>query len=58
MEQSKVAMWYDATSAAGSLEGSGSPVAGKMAYVAAPVVKTKNSGWLYAWSWAIEHASK
>jgi sorbitol/mannitol transport system substrate-binding protein len=58
MEQSKVAMWYDATSAAGSLEGSGSPVAGKMGYVAAPVVKTKNSGWLYAWSWAIEHASK
>jgi sorbitol/mannitol transport system substrate-binding protein len=58
MEQGKVAMWYDATSAAGSLEGSGSPVAGKMGYVAAPVVKTKNSGWLYAWSWAIEHASK
>jgi sorbitol/mannitol transport system substrate-binding protein len=58
MEQGKVAMWYDATSAAGSLEGSGSPVAGKMAYVAAPVVKTKTSGWLYAWSWAIEHASK
>src|ERR1700712_4084764 len=58
MEQGKVAMWYDATSAAGSLEGAGSPVAGKMAYVAAPVVKTKNAGWLYAWSWAIEHASK
>jgi sorbitol/mannitol transport system substrate-binding protein len=58
MEQGKVAMWYDATSAAGSLEGTGSPVAGKMAYVAAPVVKTENSGWLYAWSWAIEHASK
>ncbi|MDQ1742010.1 MAG: polyol transport system substrate-binding protein [Pseudonocardiales bacterium] len=58
MEQGKVAMWYDATSAAGSLEGTGSPVAGKMGYVAAPVVKTKTSGWLYAWSWAIEHASK
>jgi sorbitol/mannitol transport system substrate-binding protein len=58
MEQGKVAMWYDATSAAGSLEGTGSPVAGKMAYVAAPVVKTEHSGWLYAWSWAIEHASK
>jgi sorbitol/mannitol transport system substrate-binding protein len=58
LEQSKVAMWYDATSAAGSLEAKGSPVAGKIGYVPAPVVKTENSGWLYAWSWAIEHASK
>jgi sorbitol/mannitol transport system substrate-binding protein len=58
LEQSKVAMWYDATSAAGSLEASGSPVAGKIGYVPAPVVKTENSGWLYAWSWAIEKASK
>jgi polyol transport system substrate-binding protein len=57
LEQSKVAMWYDATSAAGSLEGQGSPVAGKIGYVQAPVVKTKSSGWLYAWSWAIEKAS-
>ena len=58
MEQSKVAMWYDATSAAGSLEGTGSPVAGKMAYVQAPVKATKSSGWLYAWSWMMEKASK
>jgi len=58
LEQSKVAMWYDATSAAGSLEASGSPVAGKIGHVAAPVVQTKTSGWLYAWSWAIEKASK
>ncbi|MDQ2836756.1 MAG: sugar ABC transporter substrate-binding protein [Actinomycetota bacterium] len=58
LEQSKVAMWYDATSAAGSLEAQGSPVAGKIGYVPAPVVKTANSGWLYAWSWAIEKASK
>jgi sorbitol/mannitol transport system substrate-binding protein len=58
LEQSKVAMWYDATSAAGSLEAPGSPVAGKIGYVPAPVDKTANSGWLYAWSWAIEHASK
>lgn len=57
LEQSKVAMWYDATSAAGSLEAKGSPVAGKIGYVQAPVVKTKTSGWLYAWSWAIEKAS-
>jgi sorbitol/mannitol transport system substrate-binding protein len=56
LEQSKVAMWYDATSAAGSLEAKGSPVAGKIGYAPAPVVKTKTSGWLYAWSWAIEKA--
>jgi sorbitol/mannitol transport system substrate-binding protein len=57
MEQGKVAMWYDATSAAGSLEDPSSPVAGKIGYVPAPVVKTETSGWLYAWSWAIEKAS-
>jgi polyol transport system substrate-binding protein len=56
--QGKAAMWYDATSAAGSLEATGSPVKGKMAYVAAPVVKTKSSGWLYAWSWSIQEASQ
>jgi polyol transport system substrate-binding protein len=57
MEQSKVAMWYDATSAAGSLEASDSPVAGKLGYVAAPVVKTKSSGWLYTWAWGVQKAS-
>src|SRR3954464_3773044 len=55
--QSKVAMWYDATSAAGSLEAPDSPVKGKMAYVQAPVKMTKSSGWLYTWSWAIEKKS-
>ena len=55
--QSKVAMWYDATSAAGSLEAPDSPVKGKMGYVQAPVKETKSSGWLYAWSWAIEKKS-
>lgn len=55
--QGNSAMWYDATSAAGSLEAKGSPVRGKIGYVAAPVVKTKSSGWLYAWSWSIEEAS-
>jgi sorbitol/mannitol transport system substrate-binding protein len=58
LEQGKAAMWYDATSAAGSLDGPGSPVAGKIGYVQAPVKETKSSGWLYAWSWAIEKASK
>lgn len=57
LEQSKVAMWYDATSAAGSLDGQGSPVAGKIGYAAAPVVKTAASGWLYTWAWAIQKAS-
>jgi len=57
LTQGNAAMWYDATSAAGSLEADGSPVKGKLGYVAAPVVKTKSSGWLYAWSWSIQEAS-
>jgi sorbitol/mannitol transport system substrate-binding protein len=55
--QGKAAMWYDATSAAGSLEADDSPVKGKMGYAAAPVLRTKSSGWLYAWSWSIQQAS-
>jgi len=55
--QGNAAMWYDATSAAGSLEAADSPVKGKIGYAPAPVVKTQSSGWLYAWSWAIEQAS-
>jgi sorbitol/mannitol transport system substrate-binding protein len=57
MVQGNVAMWYDATSAAGSLEAADSPVRGKIGYTAAPVVQTKSSGWLYAWSWGIQQAS-
>ena len=56
--QGNAAMWYDATSAAGSLEAADSPVKGKMGYVAAPVVETENSGWLYAWAWGIQSASE
>ncbi|HET6529174.1 MAG TPA: sugar ABC transporter substrate-binding protein [Actinoplanes sp.] len=56
--QGNAAMWYDATSAAGSLEADDSPVKGKMAYVAAPVERTPSSGWLYAWSWGIQQASE
>jgi sorbitol/mannitol transport system substrate-binding protein len=55
--QGKVAMWYDATSAAGSLEAANSPVRGKIGYAPAPVVLTNSSGWLYAWSWSIQQAS-
>ncbi len=58
LQQGNVAMWYDATSAAGSLEATDSPVAGKIGYAAAPVVKTDTSGWLYSWAWGIEKASK
>ena len=56
--QGNAAMWYDATSAAGSLEAADSPVKGKIGYAAAPVLKTSSSGWLYAWSWGIEQASE
>ncbi|GAA4708554.1 sugar ABC transporter substrate-binding protein [Phytohabitans rumicis] len=57
--QGKAAMWYDATSAAGTLEdASASKVAGKVGYVYAPVVKTKSSGWLWAWAWAMPKTTK
>ncbi len=58
MTGGKTAMWYDATSAAGSLEASDSPVKGKLGYAPAPVVKTDSAGWLYTWSWSIQNASK
>jgi len=57
MVTGKAAMWYDATSAAGTLEASDSPVKGKVGYVAAPVVQTSSSGWLYTWAWGVEQAS-
>jgi sorbitol/mannitol transport system substrate-binding protein len=57
--QGKAAMWYDATSAAGTLEDpSASKVAGKVGYVYAPVVKTQSSGWLWAWAWAMPKTTK
>ncbi|MCW7940594.1 sugar ABC transporter substrate-binding protein [Streptomyces hygroscopicus] len=59
MSQGKVAMWYDATSAAGSLEDpSTSKAAGKIGYAYAPVQETKNSGWLWAWAWAMPKTTK
>ncbi|MFI7588726.1 ABC transporter substrate-binding protein [Spongisporangium articulatum] len=59
MSQSKVAMWYDATSAAGSLEDpSASKVSGKVGYALAPVKETKSSGWLWAWAWAMPKTTK
>jgi sorbitol/mannitol transport system substrate-binding protein len=53
----KVAMWYDATVAAGLLEANDSPVKGKNGYALAPVVKTKASGWLWSWALAIPKSS-
>ncbi|SDM64074.1 ABC transporter substrate-binding protein [Allokutzneria albata] len=58
MTQGKVAMWYDATSAAGLLEAADSPVRGKLGFAQAPVVRTKSSGWLYTWAFAVQKASK
>jgi sorbitol/mannitol transport system substrate-binding protein len=58
MSQGKVAMWYDATSAAGALEAEDSPVKGKIGYAQAPVKEAKASGWLWTWSWAVQAASK
>ncbi len=58
MTQGNVAMWYDATSAAGSLESADSPVKGKVGYAPAPVEETESSGWLYTWAWGIQEASR
>ncbi len=53
----KVAMWYDATVAAGLLEADDSPVKGLNGYALAPVKETDASGWLWAWSLAIPENS-
>ena len=53
----KVAMWYDATVAAGLLEASDSAVKGKNGYVPAPVERTTASGWLWSWALAIPASS-
>lgn len=57
--QGKAAIWYDATSAAGSVESPElSQVAGKVGYTHAPVVETEESGWLWSWNLAIPKTSK
>jgi sorbitol/mannitol transport system substrate-binding protein len=53
----KVAMWYDATVAAGLLEAKDSPVKGKNGFAFAPIDKTKSSGWLWSWALAIPKSS-
>jgi sorbitol/mannitol transport system substrate-binding protein len=53
----KVAMWYDATVAAGLLEAKDSPVKGKNGYAFAPHYKTQSTGWLWTWALAIPKSS-
>lgn len=59
VQSGKAAMWYDASVAASILEDTKtSAVAGKMGYAHAPVVKTKESGWLWSWNLAIPETTK
>jgi sorbitol/mannitol transport system substrate-binding protein len=53
----KVAMWYDATVAAGLLEADNSDVKGENGYAPAPVELTPASGWLWSWALAIPRTS-
>lgn len=58
VKNGKAAMWYDASVAASILEADDSPVKGKMGYAHAPVVKTKESGWLWSWNLAVPANAK
>jgi sorbitol/mannitol transport system substrate-binding protein len=58
LKEGKSAMWADASVAASLLEANDSPVKGKMAYAHMPVVKTKESGWLWSWNLAIPKTTK
>jgi sorbitol/mannitol transport system substrate-binding protein len=53
----KVAMWYDATVAAGFLEAKDSAVKGKNGFAFAPHFKTPSTGWLWTWALAIPKSS-
>ncbi len=52
-QDGQVAMWYDATVAAGILEADDSPVQGLNDFALAPTNVTDASGWLWAWALAI-----
>jgi sorbitol/mannitol transport system substrate-binding protein len=54
----RVAMWYDATVAAGLLEADDSEVQGLNGYAMAPVKETEASGWLWSWALAIPQNSR
>jgi sorbitol/mannitol transport system substrate-binding protein len=59
MSTGEAAMWYDASVAAGFLNNpADSSVVGKVGYTLAPKQAKENNGWLWAWSLAIESASK
>jgi sorbitol/mannitol transport system substrate-binding protein len=58
IEQSKTAMWYDATVAAATIDATGSPIVGNVGFAPAPVDKTAAAGWLWSWALALEGASK
>jgi sorbitol/mannitol transport system substrate-binding protein len=58
MQDSKAAMWYDATVAAGILEAADSPVKGKLGYALAPTKETPASGWLWSWALALPTGAK
>ena len=53
-----VAMWYDATVAAGLLEADDSDVKGKNGFAPAPIQETDSSGWLWSWALAIPQTSE
>ena len=52
-QDGQVAMWYDATVAAGLLEADDSPVKGLNGYALAPTNVTDASGWLWSWNLGI-----
>ena len=56
-QNGQVAMWYDATVAAGILEADDSPVKGLNGFALAPTKVTDASGWLWAWALAIPQNS-
>jgi sorbitol/mannitol transport system substrate-binding protein len=56
--QGKSAIWFDATSAANTVESPDhSTVAGKVGYADAPREQAR-SGWVWAWAWAIPKTTK
>jgi len=56
--QGKSAIWFDATSAANSIESpASSKVVGKVGYVDAPRDKARAS-WVWAWAWAVPKTTK
>ena len=58
LQQGNVAMWYDATVAAGILEGDDSPLQGNLGVALAPTAEvTSPSGWLWSWALAIPAGS-